>query len=60
VELVVGINRSPNNTFIQPIVEEVQTFADPTLHRARKAGYYGWKEQGFAVLDNRYIVLGSF
>lgn len=60
VELVVGLNRSPANTLIQPIVQPVQIFPDPTLHRQRRDGYYAWKEQGFAVLDGRYVILGSF
>ena len=33
---------------------------DPTLHRQQRAGYYGFAEIGFGVLDNRRVILGSF
>jgi hypothetical protein len=63
VELVVGLDLSGtpggNGTFIMPIREKLQIFPDPGLHRQRRAGFYGWQEQGFTVLDNRRVVLGS-
>ncbi len=59
VELVVGIDATANNSFVMPIREEVQVFEDTALHRSRRAGWYAWAEQGFAVLDNRRIILGS-
>jgi len=58
-ELVVGLDLTKRDSFIMPIREEVQVFEDPTLHRQKRAGFYGWAEQGFAVLDNRRILLGS-
>ena len=60
VELVVGIDQSANDSFIMPMKQAVQVFEDPTLHRQQRAGYYGWAELGFGVLDNRRILLGSF
>jgi hypothetical protein len=42
-----------------PVREQVQIFEDESLHRQKRAGFYGWAEQGFAVLDNRRVVLGS-
>lgn len=58
-ELVVGLDQSKNDSFIMPIREEVQVFQDDSLHRQKRAGFYGWAEQGFAVLDNRRVILGS-
>ena len=59
-ELVVGIDRSATDSFIMPIRQDVQVFEDDALHRHQRAGFYGWAEIGFAVLDNRRILLGSF
>ena len=59
VELVVGLDQSRRNSFVMPIVEEVQVFEDDVLHRQKRAGVYGWAEQGFAVLDGRNVLLGS-
>jgi hypothetical protein len=59
VELVVGLDLRKRDSFIMPIREQVQIFEDDTLHRQKRAGFYGWAEQGFAVLDNRRVILGS-
>ena len=59
-ELVVGLDLSANDSFIMPVKQEVQIFEDEALHRHQRAGFYGWAELGFAVLDNRRILLGSF
>lgn len=59
VEIVVGLDLSKNDSFIMPLREEVQIFEDDTLHRQQRGGLYGWQEQGFAVLDNRRVLLGS-
>lgn len=59
VELVVGLDLSSNDSFVMPVREEVQVFEDDNFHRQRRAGFYGWAEYGFAVLDNRRIILGS-
>lgn len=59
VEIVVGLDQRKNDSFIMPIREQVQIFEDETLHRQKRAGFYGWSEQGFAVLDNRRVLLGS-
>ena len=60
VELVVGLDQSKTDSFVMPVKAALQVFEDPTLHRQQRAGYYGWAELGFGVLDNRRIVLGSF
>ena len=59
-ELVVGLDLSANDSFIMPIKQEVQVYEDASLHRQQRAGFYGWAEIGFAVLDNRRVLLGSF
>ena len=59
-ELVVGLDLSANDSFIMPIKQEVQVYEDASLHRQQGAGFYGWAEIGFAVLDNRRVLLGSF
>jgi len=60
-EFVVGLDLSTNDSFVQPIRQELQTFqAGPEMHRNQKAGVYGWMEHGFAVLDNRRVLLGTF
>ena len=59
-ELVVGLDLSARDSFIMPIKQDIQIFEDDALHRHQRAGFYGWAELGFAVLDNRRILLGSF
>lgn len=58
-ELVVGVDQRTQDSFVMPVKEDVQVFEDDTLHRQRRAGFYGWAEHGFGVLDNRRILLGS-
>lgn len=59
-ELVIGLDLSNPNVFVNPVRAPIEIFEDETLHRQRRAGYYGWGEHGFGVLDNRRTVLGSF
>ena len=59
VEIVVGLDLTRNDSFVMPVREEVQIFEDDNLHRQKRAGWYGWAEQGFAVLDNRRVLLGA-
>jgi hypothetical protein len=58
-EIIVGLDLRKRDSFIMPVRAEVQIFEDETLHRQKRAGFYGWAEQGFAVLDNRRVILGS-
>ena len=58
-EIVVGLDLSSNDSFVRPVREDVQVFEDDNLHRQRRAGFYGFAEHGFAVLDNRRVILGS-
>ena len=59
VELVVGLDLRRNDSFVMPVREQVSIFEDSALHRSKRAGLYGWAEQGFGVLDNRRVLLGS-
>ena len=60
LELVVGLDQSSNDSFVMPVRQTLEVFEDPTLHRQQRAGFYGWAEIGFGVLDNRRVILGSF
>ncbi len=60
VELIVGLDLQKNDAFISPSYKTgVEVFEDPNMHRQQRHGIYGWKNQGFAVLDNRRIILAS-
>ena len=60
LELVVGWDQSSNDSFVMPVRQTLEVYEDPTLHRQQRAGFYGWAEIGFGVLDNRRVILGSF
>ena len=59
LELVVGLDQSSNDSFVMPVRQTLEVYEDPTLHRQQRAGFYGWAEIGFGVLDNRRVILGS-
>jgi hypothetical protein len=59
LEVVIGLDLSKNDSFVMPIRAEVEVFEDPTFHRQRRAGVYGWGEHGFSILDNRRVLLGA-
>jgi hypothetical protein len=59
VEIVVGLDLRTRDSFVMPVREDIQIFEDDNFHRQRRAGFYGWGEHGFAVLDNRRVILGS-
>lgn len=59
-EFVVGLDNSTNDCFIMPIREQLAVFDNPLLHMQRKAGLYSWMELGFAALDSRRGLLGTF
>lgn len=60
-ELVIGLDLGPDSatTFISPVKQDVEIFPDENLHRQRRQGYYGWREHGFGVLDNRRVIIGT-
>jgi hypothetical protein len=59
-EVVVGLDLTPEgrNAYVMPVRQDLEMFEDPTLHRAQKAGVYGWMELAFAVLDDRRLLAG--
>ena len=59
LEIVVGLDLEKNDSFVHPIRQEIEIFEDPTFHRQRRMGMYGFGEHGFAVLDNRRVLLGA-
>jgi hypothetical protein len=59
-EIVVGLDLSHGDSFVMPIRRELVIFEDDALHRKQRAGFYGWQEHGFASLDGRRCLVGSF
>lgn len=59
-ELVLGMDLSNPDVFVNPVRSQIEIFEDEQLHRQRRQGYYGWGEHGFGILDNRRVILGSF
>jgi hypothetical protein len=59
-EIVVGLDLTAGDSFVMPVKRELEIFEDENLHRRQKAGFYGWSEMGFASLDGRRVLLGSF
>lgn len=59
-EIVVGLDMTPEgkSNFVMPVRRDLEMFEDPTLHRAQKAGVYGWMELSFALLDDRRALAG--
>ncbi len=60
VELVLGVDLKNRDSFIMPYKREIQMWPDTSMHRRGEEGYYGRGEFGFAVLDNRRVISGSF
>lgn len=61
VELVIGVDMVNKDSFIMPVREEVKVHPDTVnLHRRGEDGYYGRGEFGFAVLDGRRVLAGSY
>lgn len=60
-ELVVGLDlRNKSKAFIHPVSETLKVYEDNTRHRWGEISFYGEEESGWAVLDIRYLMLGSF
>jgi len=58
-EIVVGLDLSKGDSFVMPWRQEIEVFEDPTFHRQRRVGFYGFGEYGFSVLDSRRVLLGA-
>ena len=59
-EICIGLDLQKRDSFVMPVREDMQMFDDASLHRSGEAGVYGWMQLGFAVLDARRVILGSF
>ena len=59
-EIVIGLDLSKGDSFVMPIKLELEIYEDDNLHRRRRAGFYGFQEHGFASLDGKRCLLGSF
>jgi hypothetical protein len=59
-EWAVGLDLSTQDSFVEPVVQELETFEDPNLYRSQKMGVFGWLEHGFAVLDSRRVLMMAF
>jgi len=58
--IALDLSSKPNYPFKMPIREELGVFDDQTMHKTARMGVYGWMELGFAVLDQRYGMIGTF
>lgn len=59
VEIVIGLDRQRDDSFMMPYKEDLQTYEDDNMHRRNLFGVYARMELGFAVLDSRRVLLGS-
>ena len=60
-ELVIGLDLTqPDKSFIHPVSQKIEITEDENLHRHGLVGFYGSMEGGWACLDVRYILAGSF
>ncbi len=60
LEWAVGLDLSRADAFVEPVVQDLETFEDPALYRSQKMGVFGWLEHGFCVLDARRTLLMAF
>ncbi len=60
VELVIGVDKKNKDSFVMPKVQDLQTYEDNTVHRQGLFSLYADMEIGFACLDARRVLLGSF
>lgn len=59
-ELVIGLDLATNDSFKNPVRKDLMVFEDDALHRQQRMGWYAWMRHGFACLDNRRVIAGSF
>ena len=60
-ELAIGLDLTqPDKSFIHPVSQKIEVTEDENLHRHGLVGFYGSMEGGWAVLDVRYVLAGSF
>lgn len=60
-EILVGLSSTgKGRSFVHPIREMVSVVPDTQVDNLRQAGFAALAESGWGVLDNRYVILGSF
>ncbi len=60
LEWCVGLDMSKDDgAFVNPVRQELEIYEDVNMHRARRAGFYAWKEEGFGTLEARRTLLGA-
>lgn len=59
-EIVLGLDLATRNSFMMPVRKQVEIFEDEGMHRSQQIGWYGWTHLGFAVMDNRGVIVLSF
>jgi hypothetical protein len=59
VEIVVGIDRQRNDSFVMPIRDTLKVYEDNTVFRRGLFSLFGRAELGWAVLDSRRVLLAS-
>ena len=59
-ELVIGLDLTQRENFYMPVKQDVEIYNDPTYHRRAMMSFYGRARMGWAALDNRNILAGSY
>jgi hypothetical protein len=59
LEILIGLDLLNNDSFLNPIKQEIEVYADPTLARSQRLGWFGFMESGYAVLDGRRVIAAS-
>lgn len=60
VEIVVGLDLSRRRSFISPVAEQFTIVPDNTRVRHRQTGLLAFESRGYACLDNRSVLIGSY
>lgn len=58
-EIVVGLDKDNNDSFVWPWRQHIEIYEDDNLHRQGKEGHYGRGEYGVACLNNARVLIGS-
>lgn len=59
VEIVVGLDLANRDSFVSPFRQDIEVFEDPTFHRMRRWGLYGWCEKSWSSLNSARVLLGA-
>jgi len=59
-EIIIGLDLSTDDSFFNPVKGDMTVYPDEHRHRHQQISYYGWMEHGWAILDNRRVILASY